>query len=84
MSRRVKISYQGKEHEADYIDVNQSNERWNEYLLEDGTLLKLKPVTTDVAKLVGVYDGEGNPIYVIKSRIIVSAVVPDGLKQKAT
>jgi len=82
MGRKTKLLFQGKEHEAEFIDVNQTNEYWNQYLLEDGTVLKLKPVATDVVRLVGAYDDEGNPIYVIKSKNIVSLSVPENLKRQ--
>ena len=82
MSRKVKVNFQGQEHEAECIDINQNNEYWNQYLLEDGTVLKLKPVATDVVRLIGEYDGEGNPVYVVRSRHILTAVVPEALKKK--
>ncbi len=82
MSRNVKVNFQGQEHEAESVDINQTSEHWNQYLLEDGTILKLKSVATDVARLVEAYDEEGNPIYVVKSRNILTVVAPEQLKKK--
>lgn len=82
MGRRTKIMFQGKECDAESVDVNQTSEYWNQYLLDDGTVVKFKTVVTDVVKLIGEYDGEGNPVYVIKSKNIVSVSAPDSLKKK--
>ena len=82
MSRTTRINFQGKECEAEYVDIGTNSEHWNQYLLEDGTVVKMKLVATDVLRLVGEYDDERNPIYVIKSKNIVSVSVPDHLKRK--
>ena len=82
MPRTTKIDFQGGEHEAEYVEVNQSTELWNQYLLEDGSLLKLKTIVTDVVRIVGAYDGEDNPVYVVKSRNLVSVASPEHLKRK--
>ena len=81
-SRRIKINFNGQQVDADAIDVNQSNERWNEYLLEDGTILKLKAVLTNVYRIDGQYDAEGNPMYILQSTNVISANAPQELRRK--
>ena len=44
------------------IGINQSSEQWNTYLLEDGSVLKVKLVVTKVSRMDNVYDVEGNPV----------------------
>lgn len=78
---KVNINYGGREAEASPIDVNSSQERWNEYLLEDGTVLKMKLVLKKVLKVEGEFDAEGNPVYVMQSTNVVSLSAPAHLKK---
>ena len=47
-------------------------EHWNEYLVNDGSVLRLKSVVTDILKVDGKYDAEGNPLYIVKSAQVVA------------
>jgi hypothetical protein len=80
---KIKVSVGGKEMDATTVGVQSSSERWNEYLLQDGTVLKLKVVVTDVARVDSAYDAEGNPIYVVKSTNVMTLSAPEDLKRKA-
>ena len=82
MVNKVKINFGGEEVEALPIDVNQTNEYWNQYLLDDGTVIKMKLVATKVLRVDNKYDLEGNPLYVIQSTNITSVNAPDNLKKK--
>ena len=82
MDRKVKITFAGQPVEAEVIEVGQSTERWNEYLLEDGTVLKAKLVVTNVYRVDGQFDAEGNPVYVVHSTNVVSANAPGSLRRK--
>lgn len=64
------------------IQINQANEQWNTYLLEDGSVLKVKLVVTKVLRLDGSYDVEGNPVYRFQSTNVTSLQVPEELKKK--
>lgn len=65
------------------IAVNSSQEHFNVYMLEDGTVLKTKNVVADVVRVDGEYDDEGNPSYYLKSMMIVTAEAPPNLKRKS-
>lgn len=67
--------------DATIIDVNSSQENWNQYLLSDGTVLKIKVFVTDVVRVDDEYDNEGTPVYVVKSANIVSVNSPENLKK---
>jgi len=82
MSKTVKIEFNGKMYEAESIEINQANESWNQYLLDDGSVLKLKTVVTNIVRLEGVYDNEGNPVYVVKSGNVITATPPEHLRKK--
>lgn len=82
MERRRKVPYQGKQCEGIEIPIKSSGELWSEYLLEDGTVLRLKVVMTDVIKVENEYDAEGTPVYVMKSTMISSVSAPEHLRKK--
>jgi hypothetical protein len=67
--------------EGEIISVNSSSEHWNQYLLEDGTVMKLKCVLMDVLRSDSVFDNDGNPMYVVKTQNVVTVDVPDKLKK---
>jgi hypothetical protein len=82
MGNKIKVNLGGREVEALPIDINQTNEYWNQYLLDDGTLVKMKLVATKVLRVDGEFDPEGNPLYIIQSTNITSVNAPDNLKKK--
>lgn len=47
-------------------------EDWNEYKLEDGTILKLKPVIARIDKLT-LFDPYGDPLFGVASQILVKS-----------
>jgi hypothetical protein len=82
MERKTKIMFNGQQHDATLIPVTSSQEPWSEYILDDGSLLRLKTVVTEVYKIDGFYTAEGDPVYQIKSKNIVSAISPEELKKR--
>ena len=82
MVNKTKINFNGEEVEALPIDINQTNEYWNQYLLDDGTVIKMKLVATKVLRVDNKYDQEGNPLYIIQSTNITSVNAPVNLKKK--
>jgi len=72
----------GQEADAEDIDIVQASEHWNQYLLEDGSTIKMKLVTTKIVRLVGQYDQLGNPVYFVNSTNVVSVECPPNLKKK--
>lgn len=80
--KKIKIKYQDKIVDATPIAVNSSSEHWNEYLLEDNTVIRMKLVVTDVVRVDDQYDRDGNPVYIVKSTNIVSLSAPEELKRR--
>jgi hypothetical protein len=70
--RRRKIRVGDQDVDALEMPFQNVAEHWNEYLLNDGSVLRLKSVVTEILKLDGKYDAEGNPQYLIKSAQVVS------------
>lgn len=83
MERKTKVPLpNGGFADATIIDINSSQETWNQYFLSDGTVLKLKTVATEAVRVDDQYDNEGNPVYMIKSTNVASVIVPDSLKKR--
>ena len=79
---KVSINFGGRQVEATPVEVNQSSERWNEYLLEDGTVMKMKLVLKKVLRVDGEFDSEGNPVYIMQSTNVSAITAPENLKHK--
>ena len=63
------------------VSVTSSQENWNEYLLSDGSVLKTKTVLTEAFRVIGEYDAEGNPSYVIRQGGILVVNAPEELRK---
>ena len=79
----TKINFQGQEIDATEIDFQTRKEEWNEYQLVDGTIIKMKLVISEIYRIDGNYDAEGNPLYQIKSANVPVVKSPDNLKRKS-
>lgn len=83
MERKRKLpGPDGRMIDATEVGYRSSGEYWNEYLLDDGTILRLKPVVTQVLRVDDAYDDEGSPVYAVKSNNIVVISAPDDLLRK--
>ena len=83
MQQKVHLKHEGKIREGALVPVEESTERWTIIKLEDGTTIRMKPVVTDVVRLLGEYDDEGQPVYVVKSAHIMPLTVPIALRKDA-
>lgn len=82
MPNKVKLNLGGKEVWGELIHVQDAKEGWSQYLLADGSIVKMKIVLTDVFRVDNEYDGEGNPVYYVKSTNVLSVNAPEDLKKK--
>ena len=64
------------------IASTSSQEFWNEYLLDDGTVVRVKLVATEFLRVDGQFDADGNPVYVVKSTNVMSIQSPEALKKR--
>jgi hypothetical protein len=55
------------------VQVNRANEPWSEYILEDGTKLRMKQTIVNVVKLDDTNDS-GDPVYSIQSQQTLSVI----------
>lgn len=82
MGERRKINFQGQEIWGEDLDFEAEREAWNTYLLHDGTKLKVRTVVSEIIRL-DMYKPDGDPVYLLNSANVVTAVVPDRLKKKS-
>ncbi|MHC1611564.1 MAG: hypothetical protein ACXQTW_08265 [Candidatus Methanospirareceae archaeon] len=71
----------GSEVEATDVDFETVKEDWNEYKLEDGTVLKFKTVVSSIIRTENYDPMTGDPIYHVRSTNILRVKVPDELKR---
>lgn len=67
--------------EAEIISFRGDVEHWNEYLLDDGSVVRMKAVVTEIVRIEGQYDQEGNPAYMVFSTNVTHVFSPEGLKK---
>jgi hypothetical protein len=79
--RKIRLP-DGSEVEADVIGFRTNAEHFNEYLLDDGTVIRMKPVVTEVIRIEGQYDPLGNPAYVIQSTNVTAVDAPEELRKQ--
>jgi hypothetical protein len=72
----------GQKHEAEPIGFRSSGEHFNEYLLNDGSILRIKLVVTEVLKVKDMYDAYGNPAYLAMHSQVMSVDAPDNLRER--
>ncbi|HUV79968.1 MAG TPA: hypothetical protein VMW40_03985 [Candidatus Bathyarchaeia archaeon] len=71
----------GSEVEATNVDFETIREDWNEYKLEDGTVLKFKTVVSSIIRTENYDPLSGDPVYHVRSTNILRVKVPDELKR---
>jgi len=64
------------------VEIKKSDERWSEYMLSDGTKLRIKPVVAEIFYVKGQFTPEGDPVYLTKAGMMVSTRSPAKLRKK--
>jgi hypothetical protein len=59
-------------------------EPWTEYLLDDGTILRLKVMLFEATRVDDAYEQDGTPVYAAKWGVVQHAQAPDSLKRAPT
>jgi len=80
-TNKTRVPIRGKMVEGVDVRYEQVKEDWNEYKLEDGTILKIKTVLSRVVRTEE-YDQNGEPIYFFNTSTVGATIVPDELKKK--
>lgn len=77
-----RVQYQGKEVEATPVSATSTSEQWNQYLIDDGSMIRTKLVATEFVRIDGEHDADGNPVYLIKWTTVVSVESPEELRRR--
>jgi hypothetical protein len=81
MSTKKKYTFGGREIMGQEVEFEpEGAERWNVYLLEDGTKLKLKSVAATIVRL-DEFLPNGDPMYVVNASNVVATDIPENLKR---
>lgn len=83
MERKKKIQGPAGDIEATEVGFRTSGENWNEYLADDGSVIRIKLVVTEILRIDGQYDQDGNPAYLIKSSNVTAVSAPDELRRQS-
>ncbi len=67
--------------EVEVAPFRSSVENWNEVFVEDGSVIKIKLVVSDVYRVIDKWDQEGQPQYIIRSTNIVRVDATDDLRK---
>jgi hypothetical protein len=81
MTKR-KLNVGGQEVFGESVEFETEKESWNVYILHDGTTLKLKAVLAEIFRVDGVFDPNGQPLYVVNANPVMSVDAPEQLRQK--
>jgi hypothetical protein len=81
MERPVRVPFEGKTVEGVDLDFKALKEEWNEYQVNDGSIIRMKVVVTNIAKIIDRYDTDGNPIYVVKSSNVLTVSAPEKIRK---
>ena len=67
------------------VEISESSEQPSRLKLEDGTILRIRPGVADVTRLNDQWDNDGNPVYVVRSSLIVTVIeTAEEFKKQAT
>ena len=73
----------GEEVEAEVIGFRTAGEHWNEYLLDDGTVFRIKLVVTEIARVKDRFDEKGDPVYAASHTQVTAVDAPERLRRRA-
>jgi hypothetical protein len=78
--RKVRLP-DGREVDAVIVPFQTGGEHWNEYLCDDGSIVRLKPVVTEILRIEGEYDQQGNPIYRVQNVNVTHVIAAESQRK---
>ena len=81
--KKMKLNLGGKAVEAEKMDFKPIDENWSLYRLEDGTVLKLRLIVSEIFKLPGADPLTGMPQFLAKSSNVMAVEPPTSSITKA-
>jgi hypothetical protein len=72
----------GRRVEGTVLGFKGASEPWTEYLVDDGTVIRIKIVATEVVRIDGEYDPTGEPLYFVGTTNVMAVSAIDELRRK--
>ena len=73
MTEKIEVDWiDGSKCSATLVEIEESVERWVTLNLSDGAVLKVKPIITEVSRVIGKNDSNNNPVYSLKHQIVAT------------
>lgn len=83
MERKKRVDVGRGPQDVTEVGFRTSGEHWNEYLLDDGTVLRIKLVATEILRIDGEFDAQGNPAYVVASTNVTAVSASQDKRKEA-
>jgi hypothetical protein len=81
--RKTKVTLGDRTLDGFEVPVDSSNEKWSEFKLEDGTLIRAKVNMVSAIRVDGEYDPAGNPLYALNMAPAIAIIeTPEHLRKK--
>jgi hypothetical protein len=82
VARKKKVPLSdGRVIEGTIMPFQTAGEHWNEYLVDDGTVVRIKLVVKEIVRLDGEYDARGDPLYTVESTNVSAISAPEDLRR---
>jgi hypothetical protein len=84
LGRKVPVTLPtGQQGEGVEVQVEESSEKWSEFTLQDGTVVRAKFTMASAVRVDGEFDAQGNPLYLVNMSPIFTIVsVPEEYRKK--
>jgi hypothetical protein len=79
--KKKQIDLGGRNVDAVPIPIVGEQEFWNSYQLEDGSIVRIKLVAQEILRVDGMWDADGNPVYVVRSTNVTSVDGNEALRR---
>jgi hypothetical protein len=63
------------------VPYQTGGEHWNEYLTDEGCVLRVKLIATEILRIEGEYDAGGQPVHFLSSTNILTVSAPENLRK---
>ena len=78
---KKRVRFGDREVDGTPVSTTSTSEHWNQYFLEDGSIIRMKLVATEFVRIDGEHDPDGNPVYVVRSTNVLTVESPEELKR---
>jgi hypothetical protein len=83
MTERTRtIKLLGRDTDVADVDIVERKDHVAEFKLSDGSVIKFTAAPTQVVRVLGVWNAEGNPVYIVMNGTVTTVMsAPDNLRR---